>query len=202
LILVTVGGYGDASSFLLVRCFTGHTTGNSVLAAIAITTGGRVLEPLLAVGCFLCATALSLRVHSSSAQPLDSNAFRCVLLAEIVLLFLSPYALMAQHRLLFIACMCATFGLQNGAFSKAAGVALHTTYLTGTLTRMLSRLVGGDSASIPSIATKFIPFMWCAFVTGALLAGAAIFRAGPRGIWGMPLLLAVVLAMSSLSRSA
>ena len=34
--LAFVGGYGDAASFVLAKTFTGHVTGNLVLAAIAI----------------------------------------------------------------------------------------------------------------------------------------------------------------------
>ena len=33
--LVFVGGYADAASFLLAHTFTGHLTGNCVLAAIS-----------------------------------------------------------------------------------------------------------------------------------------------------------------------
>jgi len=33
--LAFVGGYGDAASFVLAKTFTGHVTGNLVLAAIA-----------------------------------------------------------------------------------------------------------------------------------------------------------------------
>ncbi len=32
--LAFVGGYGDAASFVLAKTFTGHLTGNLVLAAI------------------------------------------------------------------------------------------------------------------------------------------------------------------------
>jgi hypothetical protein len=34
--LAFVGGYGDAASFVLAKTFTGHVTGNLVLAAIAV----------------------------------------------------------------------------------------------------------------------------------------------------------------------
>src|SRR5882724_3963974 len=34
--LAVVGGYGDAASFVLAKTFTGHVTGNLVLAAIAV----------------------------------------------------------------------------------------------------------------------------------------------------------------------
>ena len=33
-VLAFVGGYGDAASFVLAKTFTGHVTGNLVLAAI------------------------------------------------------------------------------------------------------------------------------------------------------------------------
>jgi uncharacterized membrane protein YoaK (UPF0700 family) len=203
LLLVVVGGYGDAASFLLVHCFSGHVTGNTVLAAIAITSGGATRELLLAVFCFLGATAFAQRLRSSTDRPLASNGFRSVLIAEIILLLLSPYILGGQHRALFIAAMCLAFGLQNGVLSKADGIGLHSTYLTGTLTHLLSLLV---RAADPSSATKFetrtLLFVWFAFVAGALCGGLIVSHVGPKGIWGMPLLLMVALAMSFFVRDA
>jgi uncharacterized membrane protein YoaK (UPF0700 family) len=198
LLLVVVGGYGDAASFLLVHCFSGHVTGNTVLAAIAITSGGATRELLLAVLCFLGATALAQRLRSSTGRLLVSNGFRYVLIAEIILLSLSPYILGGQHRALFIATMCLAFGLQNGALSKADGIGLHSTYLTGTLTHLLSLLVRADVAGTAAsrFETKSLLFVWFAFVAGALCGGLMISHVGPKGTWGMPLLLTAVLAMS------
>ena len=34
--LAFVGGYADASSYLLAQTFTGHITGNSILAAVSL----------------------------------------------------------------------------------------------------------------------------------------------------------------------
>jgi uncharacterized membrane protein YoaK (UPF0700 family) len=34
--LAFVGGYADASSYLLARTFTGHLTGNCILAAVSV----------------------------------------------------------------------------------------------------------------------------------------------------------------------
>ncbi|MGA3223359.1 MAG: YoaK family protein [Acidobacteriaceae bacterium] len=204
LLLVAVGGYGDAASFVLVGCFTGHTTGNSVLAAIALATGGHLWEPILAVVCFLCATALAQRLRTSPDQPFGSRGFRYVLCAEILLVFVSPFMLMAQHRYAFIACMSIALGLQNGAVSRTDGISLHTTYLTGTLTRLLSLLVepGSANTSINKSEMRFIPLAWCAFVAGALCGGLTISHAGPKGVWGMPLLLAAVLGISSVAPDA
>lgn len=204
LLLVAVGGYGDAASFLLVGCFTGHTTGNSVLAAIALARGGRVWEPILAVVCFLCATALAQRLRTSSTQPFGSRGVHYVLGAEMLLVFVSPFLLMAQHRYAFIACMSLALGLQNGAVSRADGISLHTTYLTGTLTRLLSLLVqpGSANVSMNKSEMRFIPLVWGAFVAGALCGALTIARVGPRGVWGMPVLLGTVLGISSLEQRA
>jgi uncharacterized membrane protein YoaK (UPF0700 family) len=57
--LAFVGGYGDAAGFVLAKTFTGHITGNLVLAAVSIasvdwrTTLSRLLAPVL----FLCAAS-------------------------------------------------------------------------------------------------------------------------------------------------
>jgi uncharacterized membrane protein YoaK (UPF0700 family) len=204
LLLVAVGGYGDASSFVLVGCFTGHTTGNSVLAAIAVATGGHVWEPVLAVVCFLCATALAQRLRTSPEQPFGSRGFHYVLGAEILLVFISPFLLMAHHRYSFIACMSVALGLQNGAVSRTDGINLHTTYLTGTVTRLLGLLVGPGSAkaSMNRSEMRFIPLAWCAFIAGALCGGVTVSHAGPRGVWGMPILLVAALIVSSLVANA
>jgi uncharacterized membrane protein YoaK (UPF0700 family) len=198
LLLVVVGGYGDAASFVLVHCFSGHVTGNSVLAAIALTSGGATRELLLAVFCFLGATAFAQRLRSRTDRPLGGNGFRCVLIAEIILLFLSPYTLGDQHRALFIAAVCLAFGLQNGVLSKAGGIGLHSTYLTGTLTHLLSLLVrtGTSDTEATKFETRTLLFVWFAFVAGALCGGLMISHVGPKGVWGMPLLLIVVIGMS------
>ena len=201
LVLVAIGGYGDGASFVLVGCFTGHTTGNCVLAAIALATGGRVWEPVLAVVCFLGATALALRLRTSSEQPFGSRGFHYVLGTEIFLVFVSPFVLIAHHRYAFIACMSLALGLQNGAVSKTDGMTLHTTYLTGTLTRLLGLLIDPGSAktSMNKSEMRFIPLAWCAFVVGALCGAVTTSHAGAKGVWGMPLLLTAVLAISSLA---
>ena len=64
--LAFVGGYGDAASFVLVKTFTGHVTGNLVLGAIAVAPHQwRVaLEHLSAIVTFvmgICVSAMIVR---------------------------------------------------------------------------------------------------------------------------------------------
>jgi len=59
--LAFVGGYGDAASLALAKTFTGHVTGNLVLAAIAVAARAwrAVLEHFSAVVTFLLGISLS-----------------------------------------------------------------------------------------------------------------------------------------------
>jgi uncharacterized membrane protein YoaK (UPF0700 family) len=195
LLLAAVGGYGDAASFLLVRCFTGHVTGNMVLAAVALTTRGSTWEPLLSVVCFLCGTALTQRLRFSPDSRVGNASMHFVLMAEIVLLLLTPNLLLTHHRGWFISTMSIALGMQNGAFSKADGISVHTTYLTGTITRLLGLLVrpkalrGTDESS----EMKKLFAVWLSFILGVLCGGWTTSRFGAKGIWGMPLLLLIVL---------
>jgi uncharacterized membrane protein YoaK (UPF0700 family) len=199
-LLAAVGGYGDAASFLLVHCFTGHVTGNLVLTAIGLTTSaGHAWEPIFAVVCFLLATALAQRIRTPGFQGLGGTQFRCVLLVEVVLLSFGPLVL-TLHPALLIAAMCFSLGLQNGAFSQADGIGLHTTYLTGTLTHFIQAVVRPSDPAGASHERSVTLAIGSAFFAGALCGGVIITRVGPGGIWGMPVLLLVILGLSLFSR--
>jgi uncharacterized membrane protein YoaK (UPF0700 family) len=62
--LAFVGGYGDAASFVLAKTFTGHVTGNLVLAAIAVAAHAwqATLGPLSAIVTFLIGILLSVLI--------------------------------------------------------------------------------------------------------------------------------------------
>ncbi|HTZ59660.1 MAG TPA: YoaK family protein [Acidobacteriaceae bacterium] len=199
LLLVAVGGYGDAASFLLLHIFTGHVTGNTVLAAIAFTARRpRPWDPVLAVSCFLTATAFAQRMRFPAGQALGGSRFRYVLLLEIALLSLGPLLFLGHRPALFIAVMCLSLGLQNGALSQADGVGLHTTYLSGNLTHLMRSLVAPGDAMTASRERRIIPVALCGFVAGAACGSLMVLHAGPRGVWGMPVLLLAVLGLSFL----
>ena len=199
MLLAANGGYGDAASILLVHCFTGHVTGNSVLAAVGLAANrGHAWEPVFAVCCFLAATAVAQRLRSPTKQALGNARFRLVLLIEVVLLTAGPWLLMARGSVLLIAAMCISLGLQNGALSQAGGIGLHTTYLTGTMTHFIQSLVRpGDSGVAPE-ERKPLLMVAAGFFTGALCGALIITRAGAKGLWGMPLLLLPVIGISLL----
>jgi uncharacterized membrane protein YoaK (UPF0700 family) len=192
-VLAAVGGYGDAACFLLVRCFTGHVTGNMVLAGVAIMTRGSI-EPFLSVICFLCATVLTQRLRFSSLGRLGEGSMHFVLVGEIALLLLAPRLLVTQHREWFISTMSVALGMQNGALSKVDGTSVHTTYLTGNITHLLSLLAQSKTlrGMDQSPEMKKLFAVWFSFVLGVLGGAWSTSRLGPKGILGMPLLLLIV----------
>jgi uncharacterized membrane protein YoaK (UPF0700 family) len=186
LLLAATGGYGDAASLLLVHCFTGHVTGNLVLAVVGATSGtNHAWEPALAVCCFLASTALAQRLRNPH-NPADLGV-RFVLILEIVLLCLGPW-LFALHPAYLIAALCCGLGLQNGTLSQVNGVALHTTFLSGTLTHLI------NPQATPR-ERRLLPLVGLGFVIGAVCGGLLVTHAGPKGLWGMPLLLLAVLGL-------
>src|SRR5580658_6135256 len=72
--LAFVGGYADASSYLLARTFTGHLTGNSVLAAVSAAskdwylTLDRLVAVIVFLGGILCSLTLN-RFAPSRLRP-------------------------------------------------------------------------------------------------------------------------------------
>src|ERR1700730_2991975 len=62
--LAFVGGYGDAASFVLAKTFTGHVTGNLVLAAIAVAAHDlrSMVGPLSAIVTFLIGIFVSVLI--------------------------------------------------------------------------------------------------------------------------------------------
>src|SRR5580692_7105363 len=88
--LAFIGGYADASSYLLARTFTGHLTGNCVLAAVSAASGDwyLTLDRLLAVVVFLGGVFCSLTLNRFPPARLRQSSLALAMLIEL-LLFLS-----------------------------------------------------------------------------------------------------------------
>jgi uncharacterized membrane protein YoaK (UPF0700 family) len=141
--LAFVGGYGDAASFVLVKTFTGHVTGNLVPGAIAVAAHQwRVaLEHLSAIVTFMmgiCVSAMIVRpLKAWSSWPLLPTVMGMeVTLMAVASLLLSSHV---AHRVeIFVILVSLALGLQDGAFRRIGGVSVHTTYLTGMITSRIS----------------------------------------------------------------
>jgi len=201
-VLGFIGGYGDAAGFVLARTFTGHATGNLVLGAIDITAGDLrgALSHFTAVVAFLIGVFLGAwTMRSQKVSRLSS-----VLTVELILVLASPL-LLSEHLAAtqsFVLCVSLALGLQNGAFRRAGGISVHTTYLTGMITSLVSSEAEKYSAKqFSPAASAYNPKValtvqiWTAFVLGAIAGAAATFHFKQWGMFGIGLILLVVVLM-------
>src|SRR6267154_3676724 len=141
--LAFVGGYGDAASFVLAKTFTGHVTGNFVLTAIAVAAYDwrAALEPLSAIVTFLIGISLSVFIVRPLKARLLWPLLPTIMGIEGILIVAASLALasdMTHGVELFVIFVSLALGLQNGAFRRVGGISVHTTYLTGMITSLIS----------------------------------------------------------------
>jgi uncharacterized membrane protein YoaK (UPF0700 family) len=199
--LAFVGGYCDAAGYVLAKTFTGHITGTLVLAAITVAGHDwRTLLPhLLAIGFFLTG-ALSILISQRFIARAPSRFLLPVVMSVQVMLISVAYFALTSHLAaklgLFVGCMSLAMGLQNGAFSQAGGISVHTTYLTGMITSLLktktetysSQMTARDKLASDQ-KVSLLGGIWLAFVLGATVGAAMVFWFGAPGVFAAALLL-------------
>ncbi len=196
--LAFVGGYGDAASFVLAKTFTGHVTGNLVLAAIAVA--GRdwraVLEHLSAIVTFLIGISLSVVI----VRPLKGwPLLPTVMGIEVILMVAASFALVSDsaHGVeMFVVFVSLALGLQNGAFRRAGGISVHTTYLTGMITSLISAETEKYASEVippavraPDPKIGLLCGIWIAFILGAGTGATMVLHFKALGMLGAALLL-------------
>ena len=200
--LAFIGGYADASSYLLARTFTGHLTGNCVLAAVSAASKDwyLTLDRLLAVILFLTGILLSLILNRFVPVRLRPSSLTIAMFTE-VLLFLSAafFLLSGINEQLFIACMCLALGIQNGALHKTNGISVHSTYMTGMVTTLMQKSFDrfapdrspkeDSSRDLAGLAIQVLAPMWISFIFGAVTGAAIVSSFQSIGLFGMVLLL-------------
>src|ERR1700681_1968711 len=203
--LAFVGGYGDAASFVLARTFTGHVTGNLVLAAIAVAAHDwrATLAPLSAIVTFFIGIVLSVLIvrplKTWSSWPLLPT----VMGIEVILLVAASLALssgLAQGVAIFVMFVSLALGLQNGAFRRVGGISVHTTYLTGMITSLISteaeKYASGEvrpPMRAPDPKMRLLCGIWAAFVLGAGTGAAMVLHSKALGMLGAALVLIVLI---------
>ena len=214
--LALVGGYGDAAGFVIAKTFTGHATGSLVLATIDVAAHDwqTSLGHISAVVLFLAGIPVSILMDRTLVARSSWPLIHTVMSIEILLIVASYLALLSRaawRTEIFVVCMALALGLQNGAFRRAGGISVHTTYLTGTITSLIgTQMERYWSSVIPSPGTAPDPKLrifcgiWIAFVLGSGAGAAMVLHFGGAGILGAALLLLVVIFGNSLmvSRSA
>jgi len=212
--LALIGGYADASSYLLARTFTGHLTGNCVLAAVSAASKdwSLTLDRLLAVIVFLGGILFSLILNRFAPVRLRQSSLAIAMFIEILLFLIASLFLSARATPeLFIVCMCLALGIQNGALHKTNGISIHSTYMTGMVTTLmqknLDRLSSKQSPKEDSsrdsarLTIRVLAPMWISFIFGALIGAVIVSSFRNIGLSGivLPLILLMFAEMRTKS---
>jgi uncharacterized membrane protein YoaK (UPF0700 family) len=210
--LAVVGGYGDAASFILAKTFTGHVTGNLVLGAIAVVAHDwrATFGPLSAIVTFLIGVLLTtVIVRPLKAWP-SWPLLPTIMGIEAILIVAASLAL-ASHVVhgveIFVIFVSLALGLQNGAFRRAGGVSVHTTYLTGMITSLISTeaekyasdVVPPPPLRAPDPKLALLCGIWIAFVVGAGMGAAMVLNFNALGMLGAALLLIALIVRNSMT---
>jgi uncharacterized membrane protein YoaK (UPF0700 family) len=184
--LAFIGGYADAASFVLAHTFTGHLTGNCVLAAVSAASKewNLAADRLLAVTVFLAGIVASLALSRFTPIRLRRYSLAISIVTE-VLLIVSAVLFEANkaNNELFIVCICLALGIQNDALRKTNGISVHSTYMTGMVTTLMQKVFqhcfakqGPKAESTrpsPLASIQVLAPMWLSFLVGAV-AGALL----------------------------
>jgi uncharacterized membrane protein YoaK (UPF0700 family) len=199
--LAFVGGYGDAASFVLAKTFTGHVTGNLVLGAISVAAHDwrATLGCLSAIVTFLIGVALSMLIARFVKAWPWLPLLPTVMGIEVILIVAAALALesgMALRVEIFVIFLSLALGLQNGAFRRVGGITVHTTYLTGMITSLISTEAENYISALPPTPVgapdpkiSLLCRIWIAFVVGAGVGAAMVFHFKGFGMLGASVLL-------------
>jgi uncharacterized membrane protein YoaK (UPF0700 family) len=193
----------DAVSYLaLGRVFTANMTGNTVLFGLALVQGdvdaaGRAG---LALGGFLAGGALGAWI--TYLGPREEGWPRGVTIALIVeCVFLAALAndrsALLGLRVVFAA---TAMGIQSAAARRLDVLGVATTFITGTLTSLVSLIARhGVLSAASGHGKRFLATVWAVYVVGAMAAAAAM-RLDPDLAWLLPVLIVATVVATAAGR--
>jgi uncharacterized membrane protein YoaK (UPF0700 family) len=197
--LAFVGGYGDAAGVVLAKTFTGHVTGSLVLGAIAIAAHewSALMVHLSAVLFFLVGVISSVLIERALVAWPFLKPLPTVLSIEVILTmtaYLAVASRAAPRVEIFVVCLSLALGMQNGAFQRTGGIIVHTTYLTG----MITSLMTAEAKRWQIMSTRgpklnLLYGIWLAFFVGSAVGAAMAFQFKGAGVLGVTFLLLVIL---------
>jgi uncharacterized membrane protein YoaK (UPF0700 family) len=184
-ILAVTSGATDALGFLaLGSAFTSVMTGNMVLFGVAVAHADVAALTLtaVAIGAFVAGAAIGARIAGNPRKgdvfwPAAVNAALGVELVLFVTFAAAWWALNsrppASWFLPLLAVNAAALGIQSSAIQRFGVSGLSTTYLTGTLTTVVIRLVSGKGVRAVGHSVAILAGLIAGAAIGALLVQVA-----------------------------
>lgn len=159
LLLTLTAGSADANSYFELQVFTANMTGNAVLLGIALGSGAgptavRSAFALVGFGLGASAGAVALRRPSpaeawSVRAAIATSIEAAILLAALIVLRLEGIEPATGSTLAVVLLVSVAMGLQSGIVLRLKVPGVTTTFLTGTLTSLMSGLIDGPAAHLP-----------------------------------------------------
>lgn len=211
LLLAFVGGSTDAVSFaLLFNIFTAHLSGDTTHLAVDLgqgTLNADALGRFVVLVMFVIGLVVGVFVVAASGNRTDRVATMEIALLGVAL----ALGVLGDHAgvigpssatfFVLVGVLALAMGLQNGFLRRIAGTGVHTTFVTGMLTKMAEDAVTAWKDRTDTAARKRVVIhggIWVGYFAGGV-AGAAFAL-----VWGFWTLvipiagLAVVLAAGGL----
>ena len=212
IVLAAIGGWVDAIGFLtLFGLFTAHLSGNTARLGVALGRGEASTALTYAVpivvffgGAVLGMAFMTARHARGRGAIAPLLAVEAVLVATFMVVGtilrdagdLTPRSA-AYYGLAVLA--VAAMGLQTAALRHAAGVPVHTTFITGMVTHFAEAIVGvvrRDQRGASQRAGVYGGLV-AAYVAGAV-GGSAL--EGPWALWALSVPVVVLVALSAATR--
>jgi uncharacterized membrane protein YoaK (UPF0700 family) len=209
-LLACAAGCVDAVSYLaLGQVFVANMTGNTVLLGIATVEleASATLRVVLSLAGFVGGAAAGTLVLERAASLRPGQAVFRVLACQIVLMVIAAWYWRVQsaplaHADILVPLLSIAMGLQTVAARRLDRFGISTTFITGSLTALVSRVIAGmHGALIPAAPTAqqgagagVLAVIWGLYVGGAAV-GAWLARSAPAGALLIPLALVVIAAM-------
>jgi uncharacterized membrane protein YoaK (UPF0700 family) len=151
LLALAAGSADGWSYFGLGHAFVANMTGNTVLIGMAVFQHTAPLTPAISLGCYAVGAALAaLITRNMCPRSLWPAAVSRTLLLETLLMVAAATGWVLLHRTalhpsaaarnLLLACVAAAIGMQSGAMLQLKIPGIVTTYVTGTLTSLITGL--------------------------------------------------------------
>lgn len=222
-VLTAVGGYVDCFGYLtLSRVYTAQMSGNTVLIAVHGGHGetASALVHAYTIGVFMLGLLVSslgielglrrgMRRVLAIALAIETACLAAIALWGAPLLASGAVGTAAAPGWPLYALLALTaiaMGTQNTSLRMAGILAVFTTHVTGTLTRLTEQLAEyllpreGARSRRPLAQAGFSAALWLAFLLGALLASELLPRQGPSAVLLLPIAVLLVVIATDLYR--
>ncbi|EHD14681.1 hypothetical protein CIN_06130 [Commensalibacter intestini A911] len=200
-----IGGFADASSFLLSGIFTGHLTGNLVLCAVYTVQQNYFLlfHCICAVIGFISGTILGVwfRIEKKIQPSYKTSIALIFQLSVIILIFVIDLLFHTDtSHILFFTVLSFALGIQNGTINKLYKLGIHSSYVTGMTTTLINNYLTLEKTD-PEYSNKIILyiiqfFIILFFVIGALTGALCIYLMNFMGFSALGLLLISSITLS------